>query len=212
MVKKEKNLESVRFRFLENFSFFLKKENSWKVKKLKLASLSLGFTLLELLVVMAVIGVLAGFFVSNYPAQIQRSRDARRKSELKQYQAALESYANQNRGFYPMPTLAFPLPADVCPNSSDGVVPAQFLCAPGQPLRNFQPCPGDPLAGQTRCSDNNCQYCYVPSPDGSEYGLWTYLERPQNPSTPIFVICSRGLSGESSSEPKDNDVCASLTP
>ena len=61
----------------------------------------LAFTLVELLVVISIIGVLASLvLVSFIPAQKQ-ARDAQRKSDLKQWQSSLETFANQNNSLYP---------------------------------------------------------------------------------------------------------------
>lgn len=51
-----------------------------------------GFTLVELLIVVAVIGILAALLTANYIGVRQRTRDAQRKSDLKQIQSALELY------------------------------------------------------------------------------------------------------------------------
>ncbi len=51
-----------------------------------------GFTLLELLVVMTIIAVLAAVGLSNYSRSLSRGRDARRRSDLKTIQNALEQY------------------------------------------------------------------------------------------------------------------------
>ncbi|KKW23296.1 MAG: hypothetical protein UY70_C0030G0015 [Candidatus Kaiserbacteria bacterium GW2011_GWB1_52_6] len=60
-----------------------------------------GFTLIELLVVIAIIGLLASIVLVSLNAARQKSRDARRISDLKQFQNALELYANDNNGTYP---------------------------------------------------------------------------------------------------------------
>lgn len=51
-----------------------------------------GFTLIELLVVITIIGVLATLIMANFANIRERSRDVRRKSDLKQIQKALELY------------------------------------------------------------------------------------------------------------------------
>ena len=61
----------------------------------------IGFTLIELLVVIAIIGILASLALVSYTRSQKQARDTRRKSDLKQYQVALENYANQNNGIYP---------------------------------------------------------------------------------------------------------------
>ncbi len=59
-----------------------------------------GFTLLELIVVMAIIGILAMLAVGNFQSSRIKANDARRKSDLKQIQAALEQY-HADFGNYP---------------------------------------------------------------------------------------------------------------
>lgn len=59
-----------------------------------------GFTLIELLIVVAIIGVLTSFLVANFIGVKQRSRDAQRKSDLRNIQAALEIYRS-DKGSYP---------------------------------------------------------------------------------------------------------------
>lgn len=61
-----------------------------------------GFTYIELIIVIAVIGILSGLFVTQYPAAQRRARDAERRSDMKQYQTAMEIYANKNNGNYPV--------------------------------------------------------------------------------------------------------------
>jgi len=59
-----------------------------------------GFTLIELLVVIAIIGLLSTLSVVALNNARARSRDARRVSDVKQVQTALELYYNDN-GSYP---------------------------------------------------------------------------------------------------------------
>ncbi len=59
-----------------------------------------GFTLLELLVVMTIIAILAAIGLSNYTRSLSRGRDARRRSDLKTIQNALEQYYLA-KGVYP---------------------------------------------------------------------------------------------------------------
>lgn len=59
-----------------------------------------GFTLIELLVVIAIIGILATTLLVSLGGARESARDARRISDLKSVQGALELYANQC-GVYP---------------------------------------------------------------------------------------------------------------
>lgn len=60
-----------------------------------------GFTLIELLVVIAIIGILSSVVLASLNSARKKSRDARRISDLKQIQLALEMYADANSGNYP---------------------------------------------------------------------------------------------------------------
>lgn len=61
---------------------------------------SRGFTLIELLIVIAIIGILSTLLTANFIGVRQRSRDATRKSNLRQIQSALELYRS-DQGSYP---------------------------------------------------------------------------------------------------------------
>ncbi|MEK7211996.1 MAG: prepilin-type N-terminal cleavage/methylation domain-containing protein [Patescibacteria group bacterium] len=69
-----------------------------------------GFTLIELLVVIAIIGLLSTLAVVSLNNARQKSRDAKRVSDIKQIQTALELYfADQNA--YPTEAVAVTLGA-----------------------------------------------------------------------------------------------------
>lgn len=65
---------------------------------------SKGFTLIELLVVVAIIGILAALVISYLSQARLKSRDSRRKGDLRQIQTALEQYSDDNNGNYPAAT------------------------------------------------------------------------------------------------------------
>ena len=60
-----------------------------------------GFTLIELLVVIAIIGILSSVVLASLNTARQKARDARRISDIKSLQLALELFANDNGGDYP---------------------------------------------------------------------------------------------------------------
>jgi type II secretion system protein G len=62
-----------------------------------------GFTLIELLVVIAIIGILSSVVLASLNTARQKSRDAKRISDVKQLQLALEFYFDAN-GAYPSVT------------------------------------------------------------------------------------------------------------
>lgn len=59
-----------------------------------------GFTLIELLVVIAIIGILSSVVLASLNSTRKKGRDARRITDIKQLQIALELYYDQN-GNYP---------------------------------------------------------------------------------------------------------------
>ncbi|MBP7875842.1 prepilin-type N-terminal cleavage/methylation domain-containing protein [Candidatus Woesebacteria bacterium] len=58
-----------------------------------------GFTLIELIVVMAIMGVLAAIGMGSYNGVQSKARDARRKSDLANTTRALEMYYNDNKHY-----------------------------------------------------------------------------------------------------------------
>jgi len=63
-----------------------------------------GFTLVELIVVITIIGILAGLGFTNYATSQARARDGKRKVDLEQVRSALEMYRTDS-GSYPGGTL-----------------------------------------------------------------------------------------------------------
>lgn len=62
---------------------------------------SRGFTLIELLVVIAIIGILSSVVLASLNGARRKGRDARRISDTKQIQLALEMYYDSNSSEYP---------------------------------------------------------------------------------------------------------------
>ena len=64
-----------------------------------------GFTLIEILVVVTIIGLLTATAVVTYTTFLKQSRDAKRKTDLEQIRAALEMYRSNN-DTYPLANLS----------------------------------------------------------------------------------------------------------
>ena len=60
-----------------------------------------GFTLIELIIAMAILAIISSFLLGGFLSSQKKARDAQRKSDLKQIQNALEAYANDHNGLYP---------------------------------------------------------------------------------------------------------------
>jgi prepilin-type N-terminal cleavage/methylation domain-containing protein len=61
-----------------------------------------GFSLLELLVVIGIIGILVGIGTISYTSAQTRARDSRRRGDIEAVGKALEQYYAQNNGTYPL--------------------------------------------------------------------------------------------------------------
>ena len=142
-----------------------------------------GFTQIELLMVMAIIGLLASFGVMTYPGVQKSARDAQRRSDLKQYHTALESFANGTGGFYPSRLVAQSANSTICSDI------------------NLTRCPKDSKADQYVCATGICNYYYISN--GTGYGnknatrfvLYCRLEKKVDTQEVYFVLCSDGRSG-----------------
>ena len=158
-------------------------------KKLSVKSYQ-GFTLIELIMVAIIIGTLAAFFINSYPASQGRARDTARRNDLKQYQTALEVFADRNNGFYP--------------GSLAAVKPSTLCTILGYTATD---CPDDPRDTLSSCNGGTCQYQYITNTEETEYGLWARLERPHDNSIPFYITCSNGRTNEGATAPTNLVVC-----
>ncbi|NLO91509.1 MAG: prepilin-type N-terminal cleavage/methylation domain-containing protein [Elusimicrobia bacterium] len=71
---------------------------------------SRGFTLVELLIVMAVVGILAVMAVPRFAELIDKSKEGATKGHLGNIRSAVQVYYGQNDGFYPVDNLASIVP------------------------------------------------------------------------------------------------------
>lgn len=135
-----------------------------------------GFTLVELLVVIAIIGLLSTLAVVALGSARSKARDARRISDIKQVQTALELYF-ADLGVYPNPTspidpmgdttTASRVLCDLTPTSDVGFADTETGCATvymGQVPINFaQP-------------DSIVDYVYTSISSGQSYTIDFQLE------------------------------------
>ncbi len=144
-----------------------------------------GFTLVELLVVMAILGILTVITLGNFRTSQIKARDAQRKSDLRQIANALEAYYNDH-SVYPSSNASGFILACFCSNGNE---PCDWTQDLGQ--REFcdenntvymSKVPGDPL------SDPEHAYCY--ESDETYYKLYAILENKNDPEAKIEVTCA----------------------
>lgn len=127
---------------------FSRSNNSKTFRIILTANSSLAFTLIEILIVVAIIGVLsAGFIILIDPQRhLQKARDSQRKSDLRQIQSAIEVY-RADCGEYPSSPLGSSLTA-----SCNGPSVTYMQIVPRDPKTNrayyycTASCPGVPAS------------------------------------------------------------------
>lgn len=126
-----------------------------------------GFTLLELLIVIVILGILAALISGNFITSLKKGRDAQRKSSLSQIQQALEMYYEDKKVYPSTSTISFG--GKFCETSA---------CADTEKVY-MQLVPRDP-------SGKNLRYC---TNGGASYQLYAALENVNDKSiiTPATV-------------------------
>lgn len=156
-------------------------KNRLNIKSVKTGA---GFTLIELLVVMAIISLLASVILIALNSARVKARDAKRMSDMRQLQKALELYYDDNDSYPPTPLSTTWYGYQTIPSGSCGVVAG--LTGAGGYIPNLAPkylsvLPTDPNPA------TGCWYGILYRSDGVGYKLLsTVPEFTPEPSSPFY--------------------------
>ena len=149
-----------------------------------------GFTLVELMVVMVILGILAVLGLGSFRSSQMKGRDNQRKGELRSVVQALELYYN-DKGKYPNDNGA---------GKISGCSPDDLsLCDWGSEFKDkndslyMAELPSDPLSGYT-------YYYDVLGVNNASFQLYARLENTEDPDVPksagtpqVYSVLSWGL-------------------
>ncbi len=144
-----------------------------------------GFTLIEILIVVAIIAILSSVVLVGLGPTRRLGRDSRRISDINEVQQGLELY-NNKCGYYPGTAQV----SSPCGSFSSISTWANLTAALTGSNLDISNVPNDPTAGST--------YFYGTAPGGTRYVLGAQLEDTSNPAlrqsvdvTTFGVACSR---------------------
>ncbi|GIW63381.1 MAG: type II secretion system protein GspG [Patescibacteria group bacterium] len=124
------------------------------LKLIRKKSSEYGFSLIEMMLVILLLGVLASLITNTFVNSLKKSRDARRKGDIKEIKNAIEMFYADNN-FYPTPTyVAFGSSLEY-----NGKVYMKKL-------------PQDPKS--------NCSYKYVLNANNGEFYILSTIENDQD--------------------------------
>lgn len=131
-----------------------------------------GFTLVEILIVVAVVGILSAVLYANFSDAREKARDAKRKTDLKTLQAAIELYKNDH-GRYPAgcnaPTINFSATNNWSGQPGSG---AGYECPAGTPyIIDLAPKYIPVLPTDPKLNGVGSGYMYTTNPTGTVYKL-----------------------------------------
>lgn len=152
-----------------------------------------GFTIIELLIVIAIIAILALLVLNNFQGAQAKARDQQRTTDINNIHSKLEEFYNENN-YYPSTFTAATFP---------GIDDASLLDPIGSNSITLNAAVADATAadgvaapaGDTTTSNS---YLYVPYPTGctnncTGYRLKTFIEKPSTTTTNPYV--KKSLNG-----------------
>lgn len=145
----------------------------------RIRSLQRGFTLIELIVVMAIMGLLIAVTASSFQTSRIKGKDAKRKSDLKQIQNALETYINDH-GKYPPASVPTGGAIVACGATGTSVCNFGSAFTDENGTVYMAQIPTDP-------SNPTIQYIYLASTNQKQYQLFAFLENSYDTSIATYT-------------------------
>ncbi len=132
-----------------------------------------GFTIIELLIVIAIIAILAGLVLNNFQGAQAKARDTQRVTDINGIHSKLEEFFNENGG-YPQTftTTTFP-----------GTDESMLRSADNEAIVINAAVADETAADAVAAPTNDNEYLYVAYPTGcandcTGYVLKTFIEKP----------------------------------
>lgn len=162
-----------------------------------------GFTLIEILVVVALLGLIASIILVSISNSRMKARDARRKSDLQQLVKALALYISDRNGLLPLsnecgggganrPGTLHGVNVTACPPTANDWYIGEYLANHGYTRAPIS----DPRGGTA----TGCRYYYYTDTTGTYFQFSAQLENPSaediqtttNGALPNWSSCSIG--------------------
>jgi general secretion pathway protein G len=132
-----------------------------------------GFTLLELLIVIVIIGILALLIIPNITSAPKKARDTKRKTDITTVRKGLEEYFVNNN--------AYPSTGGTGTYQNIATALAPLTTGSAPIIKNL---PTDPK------NSNPSQYAYTYASDGTAYFLNACLENDQDSGANVIAAVS----------------------
>ena len=144
-----------------------------------------GFTIIELLIVIAIIGILAGLVLNNFQGAQAKARDTQRRTDINNIHAKLEEFFNEENS-YPISFTQADLAgidAGALTDTDDITIEPTNATASTKPADPYTATKPDEDAGES-------QYTYAAyectgataTDDCAKYVLYSWVERPDDPA------------------------------